>query len=122
MGLLQLSSQGLADLFETSLRIARGDEEGEAWNASANSGAGGRVGKLLFNAVRKEAMRWPDGAALLRQVQLRQDREQQVLEQAHDLPPISERHCEFFFWGESAQRAPNRQARADNAEPLVAAT
>ena len=56
--LLQLSSQGLAELFEMSLRAARGEGEGEAWNEALAQDVGLRVGKLLFAAARREAARW----------------------------------------------------------------
>jgi len=112
--LLQLSSQNMADLFETSLRAARGDDEGQAWNESARSAAGRKVGRMFFAAVRKEAMRWPAGAALLQNSQVREDQERQRLEAAHDLPAVEDRHCEFFFWGEGAQNPPHAQLAVPN--------
>merc|ERR1711862_195252 len=99
--LLRLSSQGLADLFGMSLRAARGEGEGGAWNETARSAVGARIGRQLFAAVQKEAVRWPGGAELLNEVQVRQASERERMERFHDLPPQSERHCEFFFWGDS---------------------
>merc|ERR1712232_1116266 len=89
--LLQLSSQGIAELFEASLRTARADGEGEAWNESANA-VGSRVGRLLFAAVRNEALRWPGAVELLHEVGQQWQREaqhRQRMEEAHDLPVAS---------------------------------
>mmetsp|Transcript_106908 Transcript_106908/g.300591 ORF Transcript_106908/g.300591 Transcript_106908/m.300591 type:complete len:619 (-) Transcript_106908:183-2039(-) len=108
--LLRLSSQGLADLFSTSLRAARGIGEGEAWNTSAGSAVGSHVGRLLFEAVRKEAMRWPAGPTMIQDAQLLEAQERRTLEEGHDLPPDAERHCEFFFWGDVAPGAPRETA------------
>lgn len=97
--LLHLSSQALSELFDMSLRAARGVGEGEAWNEALAKDVGIRVGRMLFAAVRKEAMRWPstDNWLICR-------REERELEESLGLPPESERHCEFFFWGETVPR------------------
>jgi len=107
--LLRLSSQGLADLFGMSLRAARGEGEGEAWNATTRAAVSANVGRQLFGAVRKEAMRWPGGLELLEEVEMRQANERQRTERDHDLPLESERHCEFFFWGDTQPGGPRRQ-------------
>eukprot|EP00434_Breviolum_minutum_P011549 symbB.v1.2.010184.t1/scaffold664.1/size175145/4 len=100
--LLQLSSQGLAELFEMSLRTARGVGEGEAWNEALAGDVGLRVGRMLFAAVRKEAMRWPSEGKESFAFSARQETEErEMLEEGLGLPPESERHCEFFFWGET---------------------
>lgn len=99
--LLQLSSQGLAQLFDMSLRSARGMGEGEAWNEALASDVGQRVGKLLFAAVRREAMRWPLEVKDLPLQLRREAAEREMLEEGLGLPPEAERHCEFFFWGET---------------------
>lgn len=60
--------EGWAELFEMSLRAARGEGEGEAWNEALARDVGLRVGKLLFAAARREAARWaaeaPEGLNL----------------------------------------------------------
>ena len=84
--LLKLSSKGLAELFEMSLRRARGRGEGQAgiqelegvlgfgfrlrqaWNETAAKEVGFRIGRMVFAAVRRETLRWPDGAARLTEV------------------------------------------------------
>jgi hypothetical protein len=106
--LLQLSSQGLADLFETSLRMARADGEGEAWNEAAHV-VGSRIGRQLFAAVRAEALRWPGAAELLENMQAREAEVRQRMEAGHDLPAAADRHCEFFFWGETSRDGPQQQ-------------
>lgn len=58
-GLLQLSAQGLASMFERDLRNARGQSEGTSWNVTGNEegqGSGVVLGKALFAAVRREAL------------------------------------------------------------------
>lgn len=101
--LLKLSSQGLADLFDMSLGEARVDNEGQAWNTTASSAAGvARVGRLLFNAVRKEAIQWEGGFTMLQEAKIREAMDRQRAEEGHDLPPASERHCDFFFWGNTS--------------------
>jgi len=68
--LLQLSSQGLADMFEQSLRAARGQGEGEAWNETATGAIGAaHIGRRLFEAVRREAMRWQGADVYLQDAQ-----------------------------------------------------
>jgi len=80
--LLQLSSQGLADMFEQSLGAARGQGEGEAWNETATGAIGAaHVGRRLFEAVRREAMRWQGAAEQLIDAQ-RQADELSLLRQA----------------------------------------
>jgi len=120
--LLRLSSQGLGDLFAMSLRAARGEGEGEAWNATTRATVGANVGRQLFAAVRKEAMRWPGGAEFLEEVQVRQASERQRMEQDHNLPPESERHCESFFWGETHPGGQRQQEEDDMDDRAEAAT
>lgn len=58
-GLLALSAQGLAKLFEGDLRRGRGEGEGTAWNVTGyeeGQGSGIVLGKALFAAVRREAL------------------------------------------------------------------
>ncbi|CAE7354894.1 KIN13B, partial [Symbiodinium natans] len=104
--LLKLSSKGLAELFEMSLRRARGRGEGQAWNETAARAVGFRIGRMVFAAVRREALRWPDGAARLLEAERMEAAERGLLEEGFDLPPESERHCEFFFWGDSPPLLP----------------
>ncbi|CAJ1345398.1 unnamed protein product, partial [Effrenium voratum] len=101
--LLQLSPPGFAELFDQSLRTARGVGEGEAWNEAAAQGAGLRVGRLLYGAVRREAMRWPEAQAapVLAAAERREAAERLRQEEGLDLPPAAERQCEFFFWGDT---------------------
>lgn len=58
-GLLALSAQGLAKMFERDLRQARAQGEGTSWNVSGyeeGQGSGVVLGKALFAAVRREAL------------------------------------------------------------------
>merc|ERR1712217_682367 len=58
-GLLALSAQGLATMFERELRKARGVGEGVSWNVTGyeeGQGSGAILGKALFAAVRREAL------------------------------------------------------------------
>merc|ERR1719281_890033 len=58
-GLLALSAQGLARMFERDLRAARGVGEGMSWNVTGyeeGQGSGVVLGKALFAAVRREAL------------------------------------------------------------------
>eukprot|EP00929_Paragymnodinium_shiwhaense_P054936 TRINITY_DN27540_c0_g1_i1.p1 TRINITY_DN27540_c0_g1~~TRINITY_DN27540_c0_g1_i1.p1 ORF type:complete len:660 (-),score=179.34 TRINITY_DN27540_c0_g1_i1:234-2213(-) len=58
-GLLALSSQGLATLFERTMRSGRGDIEGISWNIAGElegKGSGAKLGRALFAAVRREAI------------------------------------------------------------------
>jgi len=58
-GLLQLSAQGLAQMFERDLRGGRGEGEGRSWNVTGNlegQGSGVVLGRALFAAVRREAL------------------------------------------------------------------
>jgi len=58
-GLLALSAQGLAKLFEGDMRRGRGGGEGTAWNVTGyeeGQGSGVVLGKALFAAVRREAL------------------------------------------------------------------
>mmetsp|Transcript_39482 Transcript_39482/g.86073 ORF Transcript_39482/g.86073 Transcript_39482/m.86073 type:complete len:604 (-) Transcript_39482:205-2016(-) len=56
--LLRLSSMGLANVFAGDLRRARVEDEGQAWNEAADEEAGARIGRRLFAAIRREAIRW----------------------------------------------------------------
>ncbi|CAE7887541.1 DSK1 [Symbiodinium sp. KB8] len=100
--LLKLSSKGLAELFEMSMRRARGRGEGQAWNETAAREVGFRIGRMVFAAVRRETLRWPDGAARLIEAERLEATERGLLEEGLNLPPESERHCEFFFWGDTS--------------------
>lgn len=114
--LMSISSTGFASLFEQTLRKARTEAEGEAWNEAARAAAGSKIGKLLFNEVRKEAARW----------QSARDRQgaytESVARAAEHVGlnlPSSELNCEFFFWGASA--APARiQDEFETRLPLAA--
>merc|ERR1719198_1660555 len=58
-GLLALSAQGLASMFERDLRQARGQGEGTSWNVTGyeeGQGSGVVLGRALFAAVRREAL------------------------------------------------------------------
>jgi len=58
-GLLALSAQGLASMFERDLREARGHGEGTSWNVTGyerGQGSGVVLGRALFAAVRREAL------------------------------------------------------------------
>eukprot|EP00928_Gymnodinium_smaydae_P002084 TRINITY_DN10732_c0_g1_i1.p1 TRINITY_DN10732_c0_g1~~TRINITY_DN10732_c0_g1_i1.p1 ORF type:complete len:629 (-),score=115.48 TRINITY_DN10732_c0_g1_i1:467-2353(-) len=58
-GLLALSSQRLATMFEGTMRAARGEGEGLAWNLTGyedGQGSGVKLGRALFAAVRREAL------------------------------------------------------------------
>jgi len=58
-GLLALSAQGLARMFERQMREARGHGEGTSWNVTGyeeGQGSGVVLGKALFAAVRREAL------------------------------------------------------------------
>merc|ERR550514_2100700 len=58
-GLLALSAQNLACLFEGDMRDARRSEEGTSWNIAGyeeGRGSGAPLGKALFSAVRREAL------------------------------------------------------------------
>ncbi|CAE7155904.1 DSK1 [Symbiodinium pilosum] len=99
--LLKLSSKGLAELFDMSLRQARGRGEGQAWNEAAAREVGLRIGRMFFAAVRREALRWPDGQSRLMEAERLEATERGLLEEGLNLPPEAERHCEFFFWGDA---------------------
>mmetsp|Transcript_11583 Transcript_11583/g.26971 ORF Transcript_11583/g.26971 Transcript_11583/m.26971 type:complete len:571 (-) Transcript_11583:51-1763(-) len=59
--LLQMSSQGIGEIFEQAMRSARGCNEGASWNEAAGGEAGRRAGRILFEAIRREASQWYNG-------------------------------------------------------------
>mmetsp|Transcript_34453 Transcript_34453/g.78590 ORF Transcript_34453/g.78590 Transcript_34453/m.78590 type:complete len:577 (-) Transcript_34453:43-1773(-) len=67
--LLQLATQDLGTVFEQAIRTARVGTEGGAWNEAAGGEAGRRAGRLLFEAVRREALQWHNGDQRLKEAQ-----------------------------------------------------